>query len=77
VQNFEVVQIFSQLQKPVRTKLSVGKREIIFLNVVSLVATKVVIECLDKRGNKQDKKEISMIIFSFLCYTIYDADKYQ
>ena len=30
-QNFEVVQIFSQLQKPVRTKLSVGKREIIFL----------------------------------------------
>jgi hypothetical protein len=47
-QTFQIMQIFSQLQKPVCTKLSVCKiinLKLYFLNIVILVATKIVFAC--------------------------------
>jgi hypothetical protein len=79
-QKFQLVQISSQLQKPVRTKLSLCKIIRLKLLLVIFITAKIVTVCFNKTGNIQDnknKKEIAMIIASFLCYTIYNANQYR
>jgi glucose uptake protein GlcU len=59
---------------------SLKSLKLFFINTVILIATKIVIMCLNQTGNKQynkNKQEITTIIVSLLCYTIYNANKYQ
>jgi hypothetical protein len=76
------VNILSQLQKPVRNKFSVYKTKnlkLFFVIIVILIANKIVIVCFNNTGNKKgnkNKQEITMIILSCLCYTIYNVNKY-
>jgi len=54
---FQVVQIFSQLQKPVRAIWNVGLCKIInlklfFVNIVILIVPEIVIVCFNITGNK-------------------------
>jgi hypothetical protein len=81
-QKFKVVQIFSPVTKPVRTKLNVCKivnMKLFFVNIIILVATKIVIVLTEQKINRviKNKHEITKLIFSFLYYTIYNANKYQ
>jgi hypothetical protein len=56
-QKFQFVQIFSKLQKPVCSKLSVCKIinvKLFFVNIVILTSTKVSELCFNKTGNYID-----------------------
>ena len=81
VQKLQVLQILSQLQKPVYNKLSECKiinLKLLFVNRLILTASKTA--CFNKTGNNRilkNKQEITKTIISYLNYTIYNANKYQ
>ena len=58
--NFKLWNFFSQLQEPVRTEWNVCKiinLKLIFVNIVILIGTKIVMECFNTKGNKQDNNK--------------------
>ena len=81
--NFKLCKFFPSYKKPVRTKWNVCqnyKPEIIFVNIVILIANKITIYVLIKQEINRiikNNKEITMITVSYLCYTIYNAYNYQ
>jgi hypothetical protein len=76
-QKFQVVQIPPPLsQKPLHNKIECVFFIHLRLFYVDQVFCKLLI-LLITRFNKINKHEITMIIVSFLCYKIYNANKYK